>query len=96
MSWVEGPFCAFWTLALESDFTTPQLDFFTPKIDDHGVRRGDTGQILARWQRPVAPLEALDVLHRAMHAVLHRRIRMAIEMAHEVGDFFLSSIFCNT
>jgi hypothetical protein len=27
MSWVEGPFRAFWTLALKSDFTMPQLDF---------------------------------------------------------------------
>jgi hypothetical protein len=25
MSWVEGPLCAFWTLALKSDFTTQQL-----------------------------------------------------------------------
>ena len=33
--------------------------FFTPKIDDHGVRRGNTGRILARWRRPVAPHEAL-------------------------------------
>ena len=31
MSWGEGPFCAFWTLAAKSDFTTPQLDFFKPK-----------------------------------------------------------------
>ena len=59
-----------------------------PKIDDHGVRRGNTGRILARWRRPVAPHEALDVLHQAMHAVLHRRIRMAIETAREVGAFF--------
>ena len=58
------------------------------KIDDHGVRRGDTGRILARWRRPVAPHEALDVLHWAMHAVSHRRIRMAIKTAHKVGKFF--------
>ena len=51
---------------------------------------GNTGRILARWQRPVAVAshEALDVLHRAMHAVSHRRIRMAIETAHKVGAFF--------
>ena len=36
----------------------------------------------------MAPHEALDVLHWAMHAVSHRRIRMAIETAHEVGEFF--------
>ncbi len=38
--------------------------FFTPEIDDHGVRRGDTGRIIARWRRPVASSEALDVLHK--------------------------------
>jgi len=27
MSWVEGPFGAYLTLAMKSDFTTPQLDF---------------------------------------------------------------------
>ena len=32
MSWVEGPFCAFWMLALESDFTMPQLDFLRQKL----------------------------------------------------------------
>jgi hypothetical protein len=37
------------------------LIFYT-KIDDHGIRRGDTGQILARWQSPVASKVALDML----------------------------------
>ncbi len=36
--------CLF-TLASKSDFTTPQLDFYT-EIDDHGIRQGDTGQII--------------------------------------------------
>ena len=88
MSWVEDPFRAFWTLALESNFYNATTRFFTPKIDDHGIRRGDTGRILARWRRPVASHEALDVLHREMHAVSHRRIRMAIEMPSKVGEFF--------
>jgi len=69
-------------------FYNATTQFFTPKIDDHGVRWGDTGQILTQWRRPVASHEALDVLHRAMHAVSHRRIRMAIETAREVGAFF--------
>jgi hypothetical protein len=37
--------------------------------------------ILAQWQRHVASIEALDLLHRAMRAVMYRRIAMAIKMA---------------
>ncbi len=37
--------------------------------------------ILARWQRPVASIEAPDLLHWAIRAVTYRRIAMAIEMA---------------
>jgi hypothetical protein len=40
-----------------------------------------SGIILAQWQRPVASIEALDLLHWAMRAVTYRRIPMAIEMA---------------
>ncbi len=39
------------------------------------------GVILAQWQRPVASIEALDLLHWAMHMVMYRRIAMAIKMA---------------
>ena len=58
-----------------------------PEIDDHGVRRGDTGRIIAQWQSPVASSEALDVLHQAMRSALHRRIAMTIEMARKGGAF---------
>ena len=44
-------------------------------------------RVLARWWHPVASSEALDPLHRAMHAVSYRRIAMAIETAHKVGVF---------
>jgi hypothetical protein len=37
--------------------------------------------ILARWQCPVASIEALDLLHQAMRTVTYRRIAMAIKMA---------------
>ncbi len=37
--------------------------------------------ILAQWRRPVASIEALDLLHRGMRAVTYRRIAMAIKMA---------------
>ena len=49
-------------------------------------------QVIARWQRPVAPREALIVLYRVMHAALHRRIRMVIKMASEPSVFFSLSL----
>jgi hypothetical protein len=39
------------------------------------------GIILAQWWCPVASSKALDLLHRAMHAVTYRHITMAIKMA---------------
>ncbi len=56
------------------------LGFFF-KIVNHGGRRGNTARALARWQHLVAPHEATDALHWAMRPALHRRIRMAIEIA---------------
>jgi hypothetical protein len=46
-----------------------------------------TDIILAQWLRPVAPSEALDLLHRAMRAVTYRCIAMAIKTASFVGIF---------
>jgi hypothetical protein len=43
--------------------------------------------ILARWQRPVASSEAMDLLHRAMRMVTYWHITMAIETASKVGVF---------
>ena len=60
---------------------------FYAKIDDHGVRRGDTGQILAQWRRLMASRVALDLLLWAMCSALYRLIRMAIEMTSEGGAF---------
>ena len=45
-------------------------------------------RVIAQWQRPVAPREALVVLYQAMHAESHRRIRMVIEMASEPRVLF--------
>ncbi len=50
-----------------------------------GGRWGDREQVVARWQRPVASGVALDMLHWAMHFVLHRRTAMAIKMANVGG-----------
>ncbi len=54
---------------------------------DHGGRRGNTAQALARWQHPVAPSEALDVLYWAMRPASYRRIRMAIEITSNLPAF---------
>jgi hypothetical protein len=69
--------------------------FFYAKIDYHGIRQGNTGQILTRWRHPVASKLALDLLYWTMCSAPYRLIRMAIEMASEVGAFFLSSILCH-
>ncbi len=44
-------------------------------------------QVLARWWHPLAFSEALDPLHRPIHAVSYHHIAMAIEMASFVGVF---------
>ncbi len=49
--------------------------------------------ILARWRRPVASSEALDLLHWAMHAVTYRRIAIAIETATFLGVFVDCCLF---
>jgi hypothetical protein len=49
--------------------------------------------ILARWRRPVASSEALDLLHQAMHAVTYRRIAMAIKTATFLGVFVDCCLF---
>jgi len=60
---------------------------FYAEIDDHDVHWGDTGQILAHWRRLMPSRVALDLLLWAMRSALYRLIRMAIEMASEVGVF---------
>jgi hypothetical protein len=59
---------------------------------DHGGRRGDTAQALARWRHPVASSEAMDVLYRAMCPVSYRCIAMAIEIFIDMPEFFVSLI----
>jgi len=61
-------------------------------IVDHGSRRGDLTQALARWRHPLASSEALDVLHRAMCLALYRCIAMAIEIVVDLPAFLLSPI----
>ncbi len=59
---------------------------FWAKIDDHDVRRGDTGQILAQWRRLKASRVVLDLLLWVMRSALYRLICMAIEMASEMAS----------
>jgi hypothetical protein len=46
MGQVEGPFCVFWMLYMDSILQSHKLIFNT-KIDDHGILWGNKGQILA-------------------------------------------------
>ena len=62
------------------------------KHQKYGVVMSDwllLAAILDRWRRPVASVEALDLLHRAMRTVSYRRTTKAIEMASEVGALFV-------
>jgi hypothetical protein len=52
-----------------------------------GGRRGDTEQVAAPWQCPVASSKALDIVQWAMCTVLHPCLRMAIKMVHNGGIF---------
>jgi hypothetical protein len=70
---------------------------FYAKIDDHDVRRGDTGQILTHCWRMIASRVALDLPSWAMCLALYRLICMAIEMASEIGAFVrCRRFFCLT
>jgi hypothetical protein len=49
--------------------------------------------ILARWRRLVASNKTLNLLHRAMCTVTHRRIAMAIKTASFLGVFVDCCLF---
>jgi hypothetical protein len=61
---------------------------------DHGGRRGDTVQALARWKHPVASSEARNMLYRAMRPASYRYIAKAIKIAIDSPAFFLLLIRC--
>jgi hypothetical protein len=56
---------------------------FYTKIDDHGIRWGNTGQIIARWRRSVAFRVELDLpyWYWVMRLASYRLTHMAFEMA---------------
>jgi hypothetical protein len=52
-----------------------------------GGRWGNTEQVVAQWQCPVASEVALDMTHWAMPSELLRRIRKAFETGRNGGAF---------
>jgi hypothetical protein len=50
-----------------------------------GGHQGNTEQVVARWQRSVASSLALNMMHPAMHFVLHRHIHKAFKMGRDGG-----------
>jgi hypothetical protein len=65
---------------------------FSTEIVDHGGRTGDAMRALPRWRHPLASSEALVVLHRAMHPVSHRRIRLVVKIVVKLPAFFVALI----
>ena len=61
--------------------------FGCAKTNDPGSRRGNTMQIVTRWQPSVASNVAQDVLDWAMCSVLQRWIAKAIETSSKGGAF---------
>jgi hypothetical protein len=50
-------------------------------------------EILIQWWCPVASIEALELLHRAMHAVTYPLITAAIKTASKLGVCFVVVLF---
>ena len=62
---------------------------FFADFDDHGGRRGNTAQALARWRYLVASSEVWDVLHLEMLPASYHLIRMATEITSNLCEFFV-------
>jgi hypothetical protein len=63
--------------SFETAISQRNNSFFYAKIDDHGIRRGNTGQILlAQCWHPAASRVALDLpcWYWAMHSALYRLV----------------------
>jgi len=74
--------------SFETRYPQRHNSIFYAEIDDHGVRWGDTGRILARSRRSVASRVALDLPYWEMRSASYRLTRMAFEMAREAGACF--------
>jgi hypothetical protein len=80
--------------SFKKQFPQRHNSIFYAETDDHGVRRDNTGRILARWRRSVASRVALDLPYWVMRSATYHLIRMAIEMASKSAAFFLLLIIC--
>ena len=74
--------------SFEKRFPQRHNSIFYAKIEDHGVRWGDMGQILARLRRSVASRVAQDLPYWVMCPALYRLTCMALEMGCEAGACF--------
>ena len=68
---------------------------FWAKIDDHGIHRGDTGQILIQWHHMVASTVDLDLPYWAMCTALYRLIRMLWSIKNEALLYYCSLLCIN-
>jgi hypothetical protein len=74
---------------------------FSYSFDDENIKKKHCSHvqfmlldiILTQWWHPVASCKALDLLHWAMHAVMYRRIAMAIKTATFLGVFVDCCLF---
>jgi len=79
--------------SFEKGFPQHHNSIFYAKIEDHGVRWGDTGQIMAQSQRSVASWVALDLPYWAMRSALYCLTRMTYKMARKAGACFFCRRF---
>jgi hypothetical protein len=82
-----GSFSCLLNASFKTAVSQPHNSIFGAKIDDHGVRRGDTGRILNQWRHMVASRVSLDLWYWAMRLASYHLIRMTIEMTSEGGAF---------
>jgi hypothetical protein len=74
---------------------------FSYGFDDENIKKNNVAMsdfmssdiILARWRRPVASSEALDLLHWVMRAVTYQHITMAIKTPTFLGVFVDCCLF---
>jgi hypothetical protein len=58
-----------------------------------GSRWGNTEQVVAQWQHPVASGIALDMLHQAMHFVWHWCTTMTIKATGDEVHLLIAAYF---
>ena len=85
---IRGSVSYFLNASFKRRFPQRHNSIFYAEIDDHGIRWGDTGQIVAQLRRSVASRAALDLQYWAMRLALYRPTRTAFEMARKAGACF--------